>query len=78
MSELIAEIAKLNLRDRIWLVQEILQTIAADTNGEKFALTDAERQELDRRSAAVRHGEVSPVSWENVMVKLAQRYAVQN
>lgn len=78
MSELIAEIAKLNLRDRIWLVQEIMQTIAKDAGTEHFSLTELQRQELNSRSMSVRNGEVSVVSWESMLLKLAQRYAVQN
>jgi putative addiction module component (TIGR02574 family) len=78
MTELIAEISKLSVQERILLVQEILQTISEEAGAEAFALTEVQRQELDKRSAAFQKGEVATVSWESVRAKLAERYGASN
>ena len=78
MAELLAEITKLSLADRIRLVQEILETISEETSAEAFSLTEAQRAEVERRSNAVKNGDAQPVSWESIKAKLDQRYGTSN
>ena len=78
MTELIAEISKLSVQERILLVQEILQTISEEAGAGTFTLTEAQRQELNKRSAAFQNGEVATVSWDTVKAKLAERYGASN
>ncbi len=78
MTELIAEISKLSVRERILLVQEILQTISEESDAEAFTLTEKHRQELDKRSAAVQNGEVATISWDTIKAKLEKRYGASN
>ena len=78
MTELIAEISKLSVQERILLVQEILQTISEEAGVEDFVLTETHRRELDKRSAAFQNGEVATVSWDIVKTKLAERYGASN
>jgi putative addiction module component (TIGR02574 family) len=78
MTELIAEISKLSVRERILLIQEILQTISEESDAEAFSLTENQRKELDKRSAAIQNGEVATVSWDVIKAKLEQRYGASN
>lgn len=78
MTELIVEISKLSVQQRILLVQEILQTISEEANADAFVLTDTHRRELDKRSNAIQSGEVATVAWDDIKIKLAQRYGISN
>lgn len=78
MTELIAEISKLSVQQRISLVQEILQTISEEAGTEDFVLTEAHRRELDKRSAAVQNGKVATVAWDEIQIKLSKRYGLSN
>jgi putative addiction module component (TIGR02574 family) len=60
--------AELSLAEKIQLVQDIWDEIAAEAEG--AALTEPQRQELDRRLAAYRAGEMTGDSWENVKARL--------
>jgi len=64
------EIKALSIEDRIMLVQEIWDSIAAEQVGPK--LTEAQRQELDRRIA---DGEANP---NNVLTWSEIRSSVSN
>ncbi len=74
MADLILEITKLSIADRIKLVQEILSTIAKDTDSQDFALTDAQRTEIERRSASLANGKAKTVSWDKIETALTERY----
>ena len=79
MSELMLEIGKLTLRDRLALVQEILATIAAEAEPTAgLELSESEILELNRRSDEVESGSVPTVSWTSVKEKLAARYGTNN
>lgn len=78
MTELLVEISKLSVQQRILLVQEILQTISEEANADAFVLTETHRRELDNRSTAIQNGEVSTVAWEDIKTKLEQRYGISN
>ena len=73
MPELILEITKLSIAERIKLVQEILGTIAKDTDSQDFVLTDAHRTEIERRSASLAHGTAKTVSWNKIETALTER-----
>ncbi len=47
MAELLVEISKLSIADRIRLVQEILGTIAKEAEGHEFVLSDVQRAEIE-------------------------------
>jgi putative addiction module component (TIGR02574 family) len=57
-------IDQLSVAERIALVQAIWDSIAADV--EKAPLTEAQRQEVDRRLAAHRANPQAAVPWEQV------------
>jgi putative addiction module component (TIGR02574 family) len=77
MGDLIQEISKLSVNDRIRLVQAILQTIAVEQEPtESFDLSDVQKKEIEKRSTDVKEGLVKSVSWEEIQLKLAQRYGV--
>ena len=67
MPDLIIEIAKLSVADRILLVQEILSTIAIDN---EIALTTAQKKELDRRSESIKNKTAKTVSWDKIEASL--------
>ena len=57
-------IDKLSVEERLQLVGEIWDTIAADVG--QGPLTEVQKQEIDRRLAAFRAGPDSAISWEQV------------
>lgn len=65
------QITALSIQDRIRLVQAILDSIAAEQD--YFALTDSQKQELDRR---IDDYEVNPdivLTWEQVKASIKAR-----
>ena len=75
MAELIAEISKLSIAERIRLVQEILATIRLEEGAEKSGeLTDAQIAEMEKRSASIANGTAKTVSWDKIEEALIKRY----
>ena len=71
MSDLITEISRLSIPERIALVQAILQTIARESEGvTESSLTDIQLAEIEARSASIASGSATTVSWESVQAKL--------
>ena len=64
-------IDKLSVADRIALVQAIWDSIA--TEAESSPLTDAQRQEVDRRLAAHRANPQAAIAWEQVEAEALAR-----
>lgn len=64
-------IDKLTLAERIALVQEIWDSIAAEV--EQSPLTEAQRQEVDRRLAAHRANPHAAIPWEQVEAEALAR-----
>ena len=63
-SDLTEEAKKLPVDERIALVEEIWDSIAED-NG-CFELTDAQKQELDRRIQSIQQNPQAGRSWEDI------------
>ena len=63
-SELAESAKKLSIPDRILLVEEIWDTIAEEN--EAFELTEAQRQELDRRLASARANPGQGRTWDEI------------
>jgi putative addiction module component (TIGR02574 family) len=63
-SELTEQAKKLSIPDRILLVEEIWDTIAEENQA--FELTDAQKQELDRRLESVRTNPGQGRTWEEI------------
>jgi putative addiction module component (TIGR02574 family) len=63
-SELAEDAKKLSIPDRILLVEEIWDTIAEEN--EAFELTEAQRQELDRRLASARANPGQGRTWDEI------------
>jgi len=77
MSDLIKEISKLSITERIGLVQAILQTIARESErSPESSLTDIQLAEIEARSASIASGNIATVSWESIQTKLKQRYGL--
>ena len=68
MSDLLEEIEKLSLDDRIELLEALWESIDAETS----VLTDAERSELDVRLAAFEQNRSSVIPWDQVRAELAE------
>jgi len=62
------EIQKLSVAERVQLAEEIWDSIAATP--EQLPLTDAQRQELDRRLALHERESARTTPWEEVRAKL--------
>ena len=67
----IQEIEKLSVAERIELVEDIWDTIAASPDS--LPLTDAQREELDRRMADYREHPDDVRSWQQVRESLAKK-----
>jgi putative addiction module component (TIGR02574 family) len=65
MSAIPAELAKLSITERIQLVEDLWDSIAAEAP-EAIALTDSQRDELRRRWQAHRDDPAAAVSWDEV------------
>lgn len=65
------EIEKLSIDERIALVQAIWDSIAAEV--EFLSLTEAKRQEVDRRLAAHRANPQAAIPWEQVEAEALAR-----
>jgi putative addiction module component (TIGR02574 family) len=64
-------IDRLSIAERIALVQEIWDSIAAEA--EQASLTEAQRQEVDRRLAAHRANPHAGIPWEQVEAEALAR-----
>ena len=64
-------IDRLSVEDRLALVQEIWDSIAAEV--EKSPLTEAQRQEVARRLAAHRANPQAAIPWEEVEAEALAR-----
>ena len=64
-------IERLGIEDRLTLVEEIWDSIAADSTA--VPLTQAQRDELDRRIADHEANPDDVVSWEEVKAALTER-----
>ncbi len=69
MNEIVEQIKKLPIPDRIRLVEDIWDSIA-EAPPEAFEFTSADREELHRRLAAHLADPDSGVSWERVRTRL--------
>lgn len=65
-------IRRLSVDERIRLVQDIWDGIAADS--EPLPLTDAERSEIARRIAEHERDPSSAIPWEDALATLRERY----
>ncbi|PYS24803.1 MAG: addiction module protein [Acidobacteria bacterium] len=63
-SDLTEQAKKLSIPDRILLVEEIWDTIAEEN--EAFELTEAQKQELDRRLESARTNPTQGRTWEEI------------
>ena len=63
-SDLTEQAKKLSIPDRILLVEEIWDTIAEENQA--FELTDAQKQELDRRLESARANQGRGRTWEEI------------
>ncbi|MHB1421862.1 MAG: addiction module protein [Gemmataceae bacterium] len=64
-------IDQLSIEDRLVLVQEIWDSIAAEA--EQLSLTDAQRSELERRVAAHAADPTNVIPWEQVKARALAR-----
>jgi putative addiction module component (TIGR02574 family) len=64
-------ILQLSVPERIQLVQDIWDSIAAES--EKLVLTDAQREELDRRLGDLEANPSAGVPWQDVSARSINR-----
>ena len=70
MSQLILEISKLSIAERIQLIQEILETISNEAD--KGELTEGQLKEIENRSESIRSGAAKTTLWDTTEEKLKQ------
>ena len=68
MTLALAEIMQLSITERIQLVEDIWDSIS--TAPESLPLTEAQRLELDRRSAAYREDPATVVPWSEARERI--------
>ena len=67
------ELFKLSAAERLELVEELWDSIAAEREDEPFPLTDAQRKELDRRLRELDEHPERARPWEEVRERLWSR-----
>ena len=73
MSEIsVSDLLHLSVAERIQLVEDLWDSIA--TEPEAMELTEAQRQEIDRRLAEHDANPESAIPWEEVRARLRQRF----
>jgi putative addiction module component (TIGR02574 family) len=71
MSTPTLEIEKLNVEERLRLIEQLWDSLCEDPS--KVPLTEAQRQELDRRLDAIGSGDETGIPWENVLRRIQDR-----
>ena len=71
--ELLEEILKLPLAERLELVQELWDSIAADCEHEPYPLTEQQQQDLQRRLAEADADPMSGAHWDEVRERVRHR-----
>ena len=66
MNSSLKDILKLSVAERILLVEEIWNSIAAESHEDSTSLTTTQKQEIDRRLALYRSGQTKTYSWKEV------------
>lgn len=70
--ELRNEIKKLNLAEKIILVEDIWDEIAQ--SNDSVPLADWQKQELDQRMETYKKGELKTFEWQSVHERLRKKY----
>jgi putative addiction module component (TIGR02574 family) len=73
MTATISDLLALSLMERLQLVEDLWDSIAAESAG--LPLTEAQREEVDRRLAEHDRNPASALPWEEVQARLARRFA---
>lgn len=71
--ELLAELLKLSIADRLELVQELWDSIATDCEREPYPLSDEQRQDLERRLAEADADPTGGTPWQEVRERIRHR-----
>ena len=71
--ELRDELLKLSVAERLELVQELWDSIAADCEREPYPLTDEQRRDLERRIAEADADPTGGAPWQEVRERIRQR-----
>jgi putative addiction module component (TIGR02574 family) len=67
------DLLTLDLAERLQLVEDLWDSIAAESAG--LPLTREQREEIDRRLAEHEQNPDSAVTWEDVQARLSRRFA---
>lgn len=67
------ELRNLSLAERLELVEELWDSIAAECAREPFPLTDEQRAALERRLAEADANPAAGAPWEEVLERIRQR-----
>ena len=70
--ELREELLKLPVAERLELVQELWDSIAADCEREPYPLTDQQRQDLERRLAEADQDSTAGAPWQEARERIRQ------
>jgi len=73
MNELQKELAKLSIAERLELVQELWDGIAAESEGEPLPLTDDQREELEQRIRELDEHPDRAIPWDQARETLRAR-----
>ena len=71
--ELREELSKLSVAERLELVQELWDGIAAECEREPFPLTERQREELERRIRELDEHPERAIPWDQVRERLRAR-----
>jgi putative addiction module component (TIGR02574 family) len=72
---LLKQATKLQLSDRIKLVEDIWDSIADEPGQDAFPLTEAQEHELDRRLALMKKNPKRGIAWDVAKRRILKRHA---
>jgi putative addiction module component (TIGR02574 family) len=70
----LSELFKLSVEERLQLVEDLWDSIAADTQDAPLELSDEEKAELDRRLVEHEANPESALDWNEVRARLWAKY----
>ena len=71
MSTRAVDIDKLNVEERLRLIEELWESLSSDPS--RIPLTQAQKNELDRRLDAIEEGDDAGIPWNDVLDRIRNR-----
>lgn len=71
MSTTVVDIEKLNVEERLRLIEALWESLSSDPS--RVPMTQAQKEELDRRLDAIDDGDDAGIPWNEVLERIRNR-----